>query len=261
MKKVALVLVLLAYFIIPGNARAQTPPEDDKGYCTFLNTQVLRQPEGTGYYLLTEIDISTLEARAYDVYINFYGDLLHFDLSGNGPEFSVEAVNPPTETYKLYKTINDRPLSGTVTGREASVYVARQNDTNGYRYCSVGVTFPEDLKPGDPSVPGRNEQIYDEVRGKCAPGYVDSAIGCIPYNDFNATAAFFLSWSLGIGGGIALVLIVLGAIRIINAKGDADEVASGRNLITAAIAGLFMLALTVFALRVISVNILGLFGT
>src|SRR5258708_17307794 len=49
----------------------------------------------------------------------------------------------------------------------------------------------------------------------CADGKsVNTAIGCIPINDQNALVGFLLRWGIGIGGGIAFLLILVAGFQI-----------------------------------------------
>ncbi len=88
---------------------------------------------------------------------------------------------------------------------------------------------------------------------------IDTAIGCIPVGDTNAFIGFILRWAIGIGGGIAFLLIVYAAFMIITSQGNPERLKAGQELLTSAIAGLIMLIFSVFILRVIGVNILGIF--
>ncbi len=87
---------------------------------------------------------------------------------------------------------------------------------------------------------------------------IDTAIGCIPISDTNAFIGFILRWAIGIGGGIAFLLIVYAGFMIMSSSGNPERLKAGQELLTSAIAGLIMLIFSVFILRVIGVDILGL---
>jgi hypothetical protein len=97
-------------------------------------------------------------------------------------------------------------------------------------------------------------------QGKCAILNIETAIGCIPYGDADAMAKFFLGWGIGIGGGIAFVLIVVAGFMIITSSGDPRRLEAGKELLTSALMGLFMLIFSAYILRVIGVDILGVFN-
>ncbi len=88
---------------------------------------------------------------------------------------------------------------------------------------------------------------------------INSAIGCIPITDINLTTQFFLRWALGVGGGIALFLISVSAVKIMTTKGDPKRVQDARDPLTAAIAGLVLIVLSVFLVRFLTETLLQLF--
>ncbi|MBI3290139.1 hypothetical protein HYZ78_01955 [Candidatus Microgenomates bacterium] len=89
---------------------------------------------------------------------------------------------------------------------------------------------------------------------------VDTAIGTIPTCDLNAFARWFIGWAVGIGGGIAFLLILLGGFRIMSSGGNPDQIKAGKEQLTAAITGLLFIIFSVFLLRLIGVQILHIPG-
>ncbi|MBI3397614.1 hypothetical protein HY045_04015 [Candidatus Woesebacteria bacterium] len=89
---------------------------------------------------------------------------------------------------------------------------------------------------------------------------VNTAIGCIPYGNSTEFAGFFLRWGIGIGGGIAFLLIVYASFLIMSSSGNPERLKSGQELLTAAIMGLIMLIFSIFILKFIGVDILGIPG-
>jgi hypothetical protein len=89
---------------------------------------------------------------------------------------------------------------------------------------------------------------------------INTAIGCIPFGDTNAFVGFILRWAIGVGGGIAFLLIIMATFQIMSSSGDPERLKGGQELLTSAIAGLIMLIFSVFILRVIGVDILKLPG-
>ena len=90
-------------------------------------------------------------------------------------------------------------------------------------------------------------------------GGINTAIGCIPFGNINVLVGFFLRWALGIAGGIALILIIISAFQIATSAGDPKKLQAGRELFFAAITGILFLVFSVFILRFIGVNVLGIF--
>lgn len=93
-----------------------------------------------------------------------------------------------------------------------------------------------------------------QLNGNC----IDTAIGCIPVSDTNQFMGWILGWAVGVGGGIAFLLIVYASFMIMTSQGDPARLKAGQELLTSAISGLIMLIFSVFILKFIGVDILGL---
>src|SRR3989344_3221234 len=119
------------------------------------------------------------------------------------------------------------------------------------RYANIKVTAP-----GNPA----EKAAYKQGQGSCPDGYIDTAIGCIPYSDTQKMAEFFLRWGVGIAGGIALILIVISSYQIMTSAGDPRKLQAGKELLTAALMGLVLLVFGAFILRTIGINILQIPG-
>lgn len=65
---------------------------------------------------------------------------------------------------------------------------------------------------------------------------------------------------MGIGGGIALLLILVAGFQIMTSNGIPEKIQAGKELMTSAITGLLLLIFSVFILRFIGVDVLGLKG-
>ncbi len=95
------------------------------------------------------------------------------------------------------------------------------------------------------------------VNGPCGINNVNSAIGCIPTNIMaGAPGAVSLYGTLfnlviGIGGGIALVLILIGIFFIATSGGIPDKIKEGRELIIAALSGLLFIIMSVVLMYLI----------
>jgi len=95
--------------------------------------------------------------------------------------------------------------------------------------------------------------------GDCGDGYIDTALGCLPYErtEFIMTALRFL---IGISGAIALVIMLIATIQIMTAAGDTKKIQSGRDLFFSAVTGLLFLIFSVSLLRIFGADILKLPG-
>ncbi len=98
------------------------------------------------------------------------------------------------------------------------------------------------------------------IQGDCADDEIDTAIGCISFGSMNSLSSTLLSWSVGIAGGIAFVLSVAAGFMISTAAGNPKKLQAGKELLNSALAGLLFLIFSVFILRLIGVDILGIPG-
>ena len=86
---------------------------------------------------------------------------------------------------------------------------------------------------------------------------VDTALGKID-TDPAKLVNTILTIAIGIGGGIAFLMIVFGGFRLVFSQGDPKAVQEARETITSAIIGLILIVFSVFLLNLIGVDILGL---
>ena len=93
--------------------------------------------------------------------------------------------------------------------------------------------------------------------GTITPGYVNTALGYIP-TDPAELVKWILGWSIAIGGGLAVLLSLWGGGTIILAGGNPEKINEGKEIITSAISGILFILFSVFLLRFIGVDILGI---
>ena len=140
--------------------------------------------------------------------------------------------------------------------------------TSGSIHWTGEVTIPEDTAQGQYIIrvdDGSGHQVVCEPssgqfltvikgeegtsgRNPCSATSCRTAFGDIPIN-ITKFAGKVLSIALGIAGGIALILLVYGSIRVLTSTGNPQNVAAGRDIIVAAIAGLLFLIFSVLILR------------
>lgn len=93
-------------------------------------------------------------------------------------------------------------------------------------------------------------------KNPCVGNICETALGPIP-TTLKGFSSRILSVAVGLAGGIAFILMVIGAIRILTSQGDPKGVAGGREMLVAAVAGLLFLIFSVILLRFIGINLLG----
>lgn len=101
---------------------------------------------------------------------------------------------------------------------------------------------------GGSGTPGENP--CGEPGGQC-----DTAIGLISSNGTEFISKV-LTISLGIAGAIALILMVIGSIRVLTSSGDQQRLNGGREMIIAAVAGLLFLVFSVLILQFIDARLI-----
>lgn len=120
---------------------------------------------------------------------------------------------------------------------------------------TAGCSCKAKITPGTPST------TSSSVHGNCGDTKIDTAIGCIPVLDNSNGATFMgfiLKWAVGIGGGIAFLLILYGGFMVMTSAGNPERLKAGQELLTSAISGLILLIFSIFILKFIGVDILGL---
>jgi len=99
------------------------------------------------------------------------------------------------------------------------------------------------------------------AEGTCGDGIIDTAFGCISTEVANGR--FFVhifGVIVGLGGGIALLLILIGIFMIATSAGIPDKIKLGREIITSAASGLLFIIMSVVFLYLIGVKLLEIPG-
>jgi hypothetical protein len=86
-----------------------------------------------------------------------------------------------------------------------------------------------------------------------------TAIGCIR-TDPSKFFSTVLTFGISIAGGIAFLLILLGGFQILTSSGNPEQLNAGKELVGSAITGLLLIIFSVFFLKIIGVDILGIPG-
>lgn len=90
------------------------------------------------------------------------------------------------------------------------------------------------------------------------PGIL-TAIGCIPTQP-QALVKSFMRLTAGVAGGIALLLMIAGAFRMITSAGNPDVIKKAQEQFQSAVIGLLFIIFSVLLLQIIGVDILNLPG-
>jgi len=87
-----------------------------------------------------------------------------------------------------------------------------------------------------------------------------TAIGCVPIGSPSQLFGSLLTFAIGIAGGIAFVLMLFGALQIMTSAGNPEKLNGGKELVSSAITGLLLIIFSIFILRLVGYNILGIPG-
>ena len=90
------------------------------------------------------------------------------------------------------------------------------------------------------------------------PG-VQTALGCLHFNNTTTLAKESAGFAIGIAGGITLLVLGVAAIRVMTSQGNPKALQGAKELFFSALSALLMIILAGFVLRLIGVQILGLF--
>ncbi len=89
---------------------------------------------------------------------------------------------------------------------------------------------------------------------------VQTAIGCLMAGDPKQLVSQLLGWGVGVGGGIAFLMIVLAGFQMATASGDPKRVQAARELLMSALAGLLLIVFSLVLLNFLGFGILKLPG-
>ena len=88
---------------------------------------------------------------------------------------------------------------------------------------------------------------------------ISTAIGCIHTNP-SVLVQDFLRFTLGISGGLAFLMMLLGAFQMLTSAGNPETLSAGRSRVTSAIIGLLFVIFSILLLQIIGVSILNIPG-
>lgn len=93
----------------------------------------------------------------------------------------------------------------------------------------------------------------------CGNNGIRTAIGCIG-TDPASLVATLTAVGIGLGGGVAFLMIILGGMQMQLSAGNPERMQQAKETVESAITGLLLIVFSVFILRVIGVNILNIPG-
>lgn len=176
-------------------------------------------------------------------------------------EFTIIGFRGPPGTYivEVFSTDGNNPNNTRLEvnlpdGNHVSAAIFPHN-TGSFKARLITSTNPP--MTGQPPCESEEFTIGDvgglgSGRNPCSPTSCSTAFGDID-TDITKFAGKFLSIAIGIAGGIALILLVFGSVRVLTSSGNQQTLAAGRDTIIAAIAGLLFLIFSVLILRALGI--------
>ncbi|MBN1374371.1 hypothetical protein JW962_03520 [Candidatus Dojkabacteria bacterium] len=84
--------------------------------------------------------------------------------------------------------------------------------------------------------------------------------GSITATDTKSVVTLIVNISIGVGGGIATLLIIIGGIQMLGSGGDPGKVKEGQEMIVNALMGLALILLAVMVVRTLGFDVLRIPG-
>lgn len=151
---------------------------------------------------------------------------------------------------------------GQVTCGGTCSCVGKKWGENPDNNCTTNGSPPDNLrcKPAPAVCSGQNEPCVCQLGcvdpvGKTPTDETLTAVGCIPHAP-KELIRWVLGKVIGLGGGVAFLLMIFGGFQVITSSGSPEGTKKGTDMITTAVSGLVFIIFSVFLLELIGVDIL-----
>jgi hypothetical protein len=209
---------------------------------------------------------------------NIVGDLFTFDVE-SGSNITIGEACQIDQQCTVGNQSGTRSCSGTYQNQNSSI-ICVSNTCSSCSYCGDNIcssneisNCAQDCSQVEPTPTlGLSFQVIpcptvniDEWNNRNDQNDlppmdgIQTALGCLPSSPQGLLAVLFRI-AIGIGGGIAFLLILYGGIRMMIARGDPKGIQEAKEILTSAIVGLLLIILSMFILRVLGVDILSIPG-
>ena len=180
------------------------------------------------------------------------GSFLGVKIPGNDRETATVMISAPSDTHSCSAPIT---FSLTVSQPTGNGGVLRAPQPPGSGTTGTTPTTPGAAisAGGDKCTSGFTDEKNNQVPA------INTAIGCIPTEPVALIKAL-LRFVLGIGGGIAFLIMIGGAFQMITSAGNPDSLKNGSDMLTNAIIGILFIIFSLLFFQVIGLGILNLPG-
>ncbi len=224
--KITILLAGLGLLLSPSPAWAVPIPPDQPETCVTQATKVSTVPEGDNYSFDTVCPINLRDSFDLKVWKDVSTLFYKIDSGAVGADGAVHAVWGPfgPGTY------------------EANIYCKSPGKVDICKPANFTVAGGPPPPPPDTCNGGTG---------------IKTGLGCTP-TDPTGLVEKILGIAIGVASGIALLLLISGAFKVLTSSGDPKSVMEGKDTITSAIAGLLLILLSVAILNIIGIKILGI---
>lgn len=231
---------------------------------------VILKDESTAYYQLYSAETGIVDLKYIPLSTDDNGNIDNLKIPFNSISFSESSIHfvlarqvflagsmlPSYEIVKDYTVVSSLYLN---CSDDSDPNTTNPEDGDNpmnpivVSSCNVGGgSVPNTGKDGDGD--GRlDDDITHSDYG------IMTAIGCVPTNT-GSLVGMVLRWAIGLGGGIAFLLMAFGGFVFMTSGGNPEKVKQGKEILTSAIAGLLFIIFSVFLLNLIGVKILQIPG-
>lgn len=174
--------------------------------------------------------------------------------------FQIEQTGGPTGSY-MFDTNCQALIDVASQGSKGS---AKQIGTPGPGGTRYGAPIRKTCDPNDVSYEPKKctlsggKEITGCTGDRDNPG-IATAIGCIHTNP-NVLVRDILTFAVAIGGGLAFLMMLLGAYQMLTSRGNPETLNAGRERLTGAIVGLLFIIFSILLLQLIGFDILRIPG-
>jgi hypothetical protein len=212
-------------------------------------TDLGRQPGGPNTHKITFAATSLPTTQSYHVSADWRGHqtLIEQDFSLDGGsngswdsgDIVVALTPPPTNQIDVLSMIVKNRVTG-VTECTQSIQV-----------------IPPTEEEAAAGLPASNTSSQQGGGLGTPQECIQTQLGCIPTDPGRLANAIF-SILLGLAGGLAILMIIVGGFKVAMSQGNPDALEDGRDTITKAVTGLVFILLATTILGIIGIDILGL---
>jgi len=183
------------------------------------------------------------------------GNFLHFEQPGN---LIADPTRLPPDVNLIQGSIeirSPRQLFGSGELLCDTTFLIAKTQEILDKYKGTILTLLKPQPCGLQEIKGPSGEIE-----KTTPAGIQTALGCIP-TEPGAFINTFLSWAIGVAGGIAFLFMLWAALQILMSTGDPEKLKAGQEQLTAAIIGLLFIIFSVFLLKIIGMPIMFISGS